>query len=118
METIDTAELLPPGAFVEEELEARGWSQQDLADILGTSAEVISRTLSEFARKKLVAREGRGLKILDKERLRVIGGVQTRRTDLNHPPACVSSQNNESDGDKIQASPRQKKGASRARAKK
>ena len=54
-------------------------SRQDLADILGTSAEVISRTLSEFARKKLVARDGRGLRILDKGRLRIIGGVQPRQ---------------------------------------
>ncbi len=49
-------------------------SRQDLADILGTSAEVISRTLSEFERKKIVSRDGRGLRILDPDRLRVIGG--------------------------------------------
>ena len=56
-------------------------SRQDLADILGTSPEVISRTLSEFERKKLMARDGRGLRILDAERLRVIGGVQARRPE-------------------------------------
>lgn len=66
-------------------------SRQDMADILGTSAEVISRTLSEFERKKLVSREGRSLRILDKERLRVIGGMQARRPDINQSAACDPS---------------------------
>ena len=66
-------------------------SRQDIADILGTSAEVISRTLSEFERKKLVAREGRSLRILDKERLRIIGGVQTKRPDIYQSAECVPS---------------------------
>ena len=66
-------------------------SRQDMADILGTSAEVISRTLSEFERKKLVARDGRDLRVLDKERLRVIGGVQTRKPDFYQTAACVPS---------------------------
>jgi CRP/FNR family transcriptional regulator len=66
-------------------------SRQDLADLLGTSAEVISRTLSEFERKKLVTREGRGLRILDAERLRVIGGVQARRPDIYQSADCVPS---------------------------
>lgn len=56
-------------------------SRQDLADILGTSAEVISRTLSEFARKKLVELDGRNLRVLDEERLRLIAGVPPRRAD-------------------------------------
>jgi CRP/FNR family transcriptional regulator, polysaccharide utilization system transcription regulator len=66
-------------------------SRQDLADILGTSAEVISRTLSELARKKLVALDGRSVRVLDKERLRVIGGMQAPRADFYQPPACVPS---------------------------
>jgi CRP/FNR family transcriptional regulator len=78
-------------------------SRQDLADILGTSAEVISRTLSEFARKKLVARDGRNLRILDKERLCVIGGVQPRRTDFYQVAACVPSMRSEADAHKIYA---------------
>ena len=66
-------------------------SRQDLADIFGTSAEVISRTLSEFERKKLVARDGRGLRILDQERLRVVGGMQARRPDFYQSAACDPS---------------------------
>ena len=66
-------------------------SRQDLADILGTSAEVISRTLSEFARKKLVVRDGRGLKVLDPERLRIIGGTPARGPDIYQPEACLPS---------------------------
>lgn len=37
-----TATSLHPGVFLEEELEARGWSQADLAEILGKSATDIS----------------------------------------------------------------------------
>lgn len=66
-------------------------SRQDLADILGTSAEVISRTLSELARKKLVELDGRSVRVLDKERLRVIGGVQAPRPDIYQPASCVRS---------------------------
>lgn len=32
------AEVFPPGEFIRDELEARGWTQQDLADILGVAA--------------------------------------------------------------------------------
>jgi len=40
------AEAFPPGEFIREELEARGWSQQDLADILGRTPTVVSQVLS------------------------------------------------------------------------
>ena len=93
-------------------------SRQDLADILGTSAEVISRTLSEFERKKLVARDGRALRILDKERLRAIGGVQTRRPDFNQAPKCIPSMRPSPAGNKIQAVSILKKGATPAKRKK
>jgi HTH-type transcriptional regulator/antitoxin HigA len=36
------AEVFPPGEFIKEELEARGWTQDDLAEILGRHRAVIS----------------------------------------------------------------------------
>ncbi len=40
------AEAFPPGEFIREELEARGWNQQDLADILGRTPTVVSQILT------------------------------------------------------------------------
>src|SRR6266852_4411225 len=36
------AEVFPPGEFIREELEARGWTQEDLADIMGRQSSIIS----------------------------------------------------------------------------
>lgn len=36
------AEAFPPGEFLQEELEARGWSQADLADILGKTPKTVN----------------------------------------------------------------------------
>jgi HTH-type transcriptional regulator/antitoxin HigA len=36
------AEAFPPGEFIKEELEARGWTQEDLAEIMGRQSSVIS----------------------------------------------------------------------------
>ncbi len=36
------AEVFPPGEFIKEELEARGWTQADLAEILGRPARLVS----------------------------------------------------------------------------
>jgi len=36
------AEVFPPGEFIREELEARGWMQMDLADILGRPLKLVS----------------------------------------------------------------------------
>jgi len=38
MNNLTPAEVFPPGEFIRDELEARGWTQQDLADILGIAA--------------------------------------------------------------------------------
>jgi len=59
METIDTVELLPPGAFVEEELEARGWSQQDLADILKRPPRLVSELIN--GKRTITVETARGL---------------------------------------------------------
>jgi HTH-type transcriptional regulator / antitoxin HigA len=40
------AELFPPGEFVKDELEARGWSQIELAEILGKSQRLVSEVIS------------------------------------------------------------------------
>lgn len=36
------AEAFPPGEFIKEELDARGWSQEDLSEIIGRQSSVIS----------------------------------------------------------------------------
>jgi HTH-type transcriptional regulator/antitoxin HigA len=40
------AEVFPPGDFIKEELEARDWSQADLAEIMGRSAKEVSDLVS------------------------------------------------------------------------
>lgn len=40
------AEAFPPGEFIRDELEARGWSQSDLADILGRNTGTVSQIIS------------------------------------------------------------------------
>src|ERR1700680_1162577 len=46
MEERIPAEVFPPGEVIREELEARGWSQVELADIMGRPARVVSEILS------------------------------------------------------------------------
>ena len=40
------AEAFPPGEFLREELEARGWSPADLADILGCAPEIVNEIIA------------------------------------------------------------------------
>src|SRR5438067_1607637 len=40
------AEVFPPGEFIGEELEARGWTQVELAEVLGRPARLISELLA------------------------------------------------------------------------
>ena len=39
------AEGFPPGEFISEELEERGWSQADLADILGKTPAMVNEII-------------------------------------------------------------------------
>jgi HTH-type transcriptional regulator/antitoxin HigA len=40
------AEVFPPGDFIRDELDARGWTQEDLAKIMGRPAQAISEIVS------------------------------------------------------------------------
>ena len=53
------AEVFPPGDFVQEELEARGWTQSDLADILGRDAMLVTGIVN--AKRRITPETARGL---------------------------------------------------------
>lgn len=53
------AEVFPPGEFLREELEAREWSQQELADILGRPPRLISEIIS--GKRAITPETARGL---------------------------------------------------------
>lgn len=40
------AEVFPPGDIIKEELEARGWTQTDLAEIIGKSARLVNEVIA------------------------------------------------------------------------
>jgi HTH-type transcriptional regulator / antitoxin HigA len=42
LDTRNVAAAFPPGEFIKEELEARGWSQEDFAEIMGRQSSIIS----------------------------------------------------------------------------
>ncbi len=46
MESLKPAEVFPPGEFLKDELESRGWSQTDLAEIMGRHVSVINELIS------------------------------------------------------------------------
>ena len=39
------AEVFPPGEFIREELEERGWTQEDFAAILGRSPRLVNEVI-------------------------------------------------------------------------
>lgn len=53
------AEVFPPGALIKEEMEARGWTQQDLAQILGKPLPTVNQILK--GKKGIVAETARRL---------------------------------------------------------
>lgn len=46
MTNLTPAEVFPPGEFLREELEARGWSQTDFAEIIGRPHRVVNEVIS------------------------------------------------------------------------
>jgi HTH-type transcriptional regulator / antitoxin HigA len=53
------AEVFPPGDFIREELEARGWTQSDLAAILGRPFQTVNGIIN--GRKAITSRTAREL---------------------------------------------------------
>ncbi len=52
-------ELFPPGEYIRDELDARGWTQEDLAEILGRPAKAVSQILT--GQKTITARTAQEL---------------------------------------------------------
>ena len=40
------AEVFPPGEFIRDELEERGWTQRDLADVLGRPLQTVNQIIN------------------------------------------------------------------------
>lgn len=57
--SIDIIAPVPPGEFIEDELEARTWSQQDLADILRRPARLVSELVN--GKRGITVETARGL---------------------------------------------------------
>jgi len=53
------AAAFPPGDFIREELEARGWTQSDLAEILGRPFQTVNAIIN--GRKAITSRTAREL---------------------------------------------------------
>jgi len=53
------AEIFPPGEFIREELEARGWTQDDLAQIMGRPVRLVNELVN--AKKQITPDTARGL---------------------------------------------------------
>ena len=53
------AEVFPPGEFIQEELDARGWTQTDLAGIMGRDTNLVSALVT--ARRSVSPETARGL---------------------------------------------------------
>ncbi len=53
-------------------------TRQEIAELLGTSPEVISRTIAELEDKKLVEVDGRRVRLLDAQRLRRVARLPAR----------------------------------------
>ena len=52
------AEIFPPGEFLREELEARGWSQTEMAEIIGRPVRLINELIAGKKSQALPGRQG------------------------------------------------------------
>lgn len=59
MKTYTPAEVFPPGEFLKDELEERGWSQEDLAAILGRPPRTVNEII--HAKRAITAETAQGL---------------------------------------------------------
>ena len=59
MATRRPAEVFPPGEFLREELEARGWTQDDLAAILGRTTTTVNQIIG--GQRSITPATARGL---------------------------------------------------------
>ena len=59
MATRVPAEVFPPGDFIREELEARGWTQGDLAQIMGRPLRLVNELIA--GKKQITPETARGL---------------------------------------------------------
>ena len=59
MTTKIPAQVFPPGDRLKEELDARGWTQADLADILGRPARLVSEIIT--AKRAITPETAHGL---------------------------------------------------------
>lgn len=56
---IKPAEIFPPGDFIREELEARGWTQADLARVIGRPLQAVNEVIN--GRKRITAETAKEL---------------------------------------------------------
>ncbi len=59
MSRVMPAEVFPPGEFLREELEARNWTQADLAEILGVSPRLVNEIIN--AKRSITPETAKGL---------------------------------------------------------
>lgn len=56
-------------------------TRQEIAELLGTSPEVVSRTIAELEGRRLVDVDGRRVKVLDGKRLRAVARLPAKEAD-------------------------------------
>jgi HTH-type transcriptional regulator/antitoxin HigA len=96
MATRRPAEVFPPGEFLREELEARGWTQADLADRLGCSPEKVDAIIAGTCRLSPATARGLAQALGTSSQLWLNLDATYRRAQLpadgTTPPAEADSQ--------------------------